>query len=77
MRRIAAAEVPLPYAKVMELSALPSAQHLIDAVRATVAASGGTRRNGSGASANGASGNGAHATGAGSNGRAAAGVARG
>ena len=73
VRRIAAAEVPLPYAKVMELSALPSAQHLIDAVRATVAASGGARRNGSGASTNGT---GAHTGGAATNG-AAAGVARG
>ena len=35
VRRIAAAEVPLPYSKVMELSALPTAQHLVDAVRAT------------------------------------------
>jgi pyruvate dehydrogenase E1 component beta subunit len=41
VRRIAAAEVPLPYAKVMELSALPTAQHLVDAVRATLDASGG------------------------------------
>src|SRR5918992_1423660 len=46
VRRIAAAEVALPYSKVMELSALPTAQHLVDAVRATIAASGGTRRNG-------------------------------
>jgi pyruvate dehydrogenase E1 component beta subunit len=45
IRRIAAAEVPLPYAKVMELAALPAAQHLVDAVRATLEASGG-RRNG-------------------------------
>ncbi len=41
VRRIAAAEVPLPYAKVMELTALPTAQHLVDAVKATLAASGG------------------------------------
>ena len=46
VRRIAAAEVALPYSKVMELSALPTAQHLVDAVRATLAASGGARRNG-------------------------------
>ena len=46
VRRIGAAEVPLPYAKVMELAALPAAQHLADAVRATLEASGGTRRNG-------------------------------
>jgi len=44
VRRIAAAEVALPYSKVMELSALPTAQHLVDAVRATLAASGGARR---------------------------------
>ena len=43
IRRIAAAEVPLPYAKVMELAALPAAQHLVDAVRATLDASGGPR----------------------------------
>src|SRR5215218_2634801 len=46
VRRIAAAEVALPYSKVMELSALPTAQHLVDAVRATIRASGGKRRNG-------------------------------
>jgi acetoin:2,6-dichlorophenolindophenol oxidoreductase subunit beta len=46
VRRIAAAEVALPYSKVMELAALPTAQHLVDAVRATLAASGGSRRNG-------------------------------
>jgi len=46
VRRIAAAEVPLPYAKVMELAALPTAQHLTDAVRATLDASGGKRANG-------------------------------
>ena len=40
VRRIAAAEVPLPYAKVMELAALPTAQYVADAVRATVEASG-------------------------------------
>jgi pyruvate dehydrogenase E1 component beta subunit len=44
VRRIAAAEVALPYSKVMELAALPTAQHLVDAVRATLAASGGARR---------------------------------
>jgi pyruvate dehydrogenase E1 component beta subunit len=77
VRRIGAAELPLPYAKVMELAALPSAQHLIDAVRATVAASGGTRRTDGGQSANGAAGNGTVASGAESDGRVAAGVARG
>ena len=53
IRRIAAAEVPLPYAKVMELAALPTGQHLVDAVRATLDASGGPRRNGNGDSRNG------------------------
>jgi pyruvate dehydrogenase E1 component beta subunit len=43
VRRIAAAEVPLPYAKVMELAALPTSQHLVEAVRATLDASGGRR----------------------------------
>ena len=46
VQRVAAVEVPLPYSKVMELSALPTAQHLVDAIRATLAASGGSRRNG-------------------------------
>jgi pyruvate dehydrogenase E1 component beta subunit len=46
VRRIAAAEVALPYSKVMELSALPTAQHLVEAVQATLAASGGARQNG-------------------------------
>ena len=48
VRRIAAAEVPLPYAKVMELAALPTAQHLVDAVRATLDASGGSHGGGNG-----------------------------
>jgi pyruvate dehydrogenase E1 component beta subunit len=74
VRRIAAAEVALPYAKIMELSALPTAQNLIDAVRATVAASGGARRGG----ANGASGHavGTNGTG-GANGVVAGGAAAG
>ncbi len=46
VRRIAAAEVPLPYAKNMELAALPTGQHLVDAVHATLDASGGVRGNG-------------------------------
>src|SRR5436305_8187394 len=46
VKRIAAAEVALPYSKVMELSALPTAQHLVDAVRATLDASGGPRKHG-------------------------------
>ncbi|MFN8523800.1 MAG: pyruvate dehydrogenase complex E1 component subunit beta [Chloroflexota bacterium] len=47
VRRIGAAEVPLPYAKNMEIAALPTAQHLVSAVRATLAASGGARGRGS------------------------------
>jgi len=74
VRRIAAAEVALPYAKVMELAALPSAQHLIDAVRATVAASGGARRAGGGANANGARTAGPSANGASENGASANGT---
>jgi pyruvate dehydrogenase E1 component beta subunit len=46
VRRIAAAEVPLPYAKNMELAALPTAEHLVQAVKATLEASGGIRGNG-------------------------------
>ena len=42
-RRIAAAEVALPYSKVMELAALPTAQQLVEAVRATLEISGGKR----------------------------------
>ena len=38
--RVAQAEVPLPYAKVMEQTALPRAQNLMDAVRRTLDASG-------------------------------------
>lgn len=34
--RVAAAEVPLPYAKVLERAALPSAQNLIDAIYQTL-----------------------------------------
>ncbi|MCC6176654.1 MAG: alpha-ketoacid dehydrogenase subunit beta [Chloroflexi bacterium] len=43
VRRIAAAEVALPYSKVMELAALPTAQQLVEAVRATLEISGGKR----------------------------------
>jgi pyruvate dehydrogenase E1 component beta subunit len=38
--RVAQAEVPLPYAKSMEQAALPKAQHLVDAVKRTLEASG-------------------------------------
>lgn len=41
IRRIAGVEVPLPYAKVLERAALPSAQHLLDAIHQTLE---GTRR---------------------------------
>jgi pyruvate dehydrogenase E1 component beta subunit len=40
VRRVAQAEVPLPYAKVMEQAALPKAQSLVEAIRATLDASG-------------------------------------
>ena len=36
VRRVAAAEVPLPYAKVMEQAALPKAQHLVEAIKSTL-----------------------------------------
>jgi pyruvate dehydrogenase E1 component beta subunit len=40
VRRVAAAEVPLPYAKPMELAALPNADHLSRVVQKTLDASG-------------------------------------
>jgi pyruvate dehydrogenase E1 component beta subunit len=40
IKRVAQAEVPLPYAKVMEQAALPKAQNLIDAIKSTLDASG-------------------------------------
>jgi len=40
IKRVAQAEVPLPYAKVMEQLALPKAQNLIEAIKSTLAASG-------------------------------------
>jgi pyruvate dehydrogenase E1 component beta subunit len=40
VRRVAAAEVPLPYAKPLEQAALPSADSLLTAVRETLAAVG-------------------------------------
>jgi pyruvate dehydrogenase E1 component beta subunit len=40
IKRVAQAEVPLPYAKVMEQAALPKAQNLVDAIRSTLDASG-------------------------------------
>jgi pyruvate dehydrogenase E1 component beta subunit len=40
VRRVAQAEVPLPYAKVMEQAALPKAQSLVEAIKATLDASG-------------------------------------
>ena len=36
VRRVAAAEVPLPYAKPLELAALPNADHLIAAIHQTL-----------------------------------------
>jgi pyruvate dehydrogenase E1 component beta subunit len=43
VRRVAAAEVPLPYAKPLEQAALPSADSLLTAVRETLAAVGRAR----------------------------------
>jgi len=40
IKRVAQAEVPLPYAKVMEQAALPKAQNLVDAIKETLKASG-------------------------------------
>jgi pyruvate dehydrogenase E1 component beta subunit len=40
VRRVAMAEVPLPYSKPLELAALPSAESLVTAVRDTVRATG-------------------------------------
>jgi pyruvate dehydrogenase E1 component beta subunit len=40
IRRVAQAEVPLPYAKVMEQAALPKASNLVETIRATLDASG-------------------------------------
>src|SRR5262245_2312666 len=40
IRRVAQAEVPLPYAKVMEQAALPKASNLIDTIKSTLDASG-------------------------------------
>jgi pyruvate dehydrogenase E1 component beta subunit len=40
IKRVAQAEVPLPYAKVMEQAALPKAQNLVEAIKATLDASG-------------------------------------
>jgi pyruvate dehydrogenase E1 component beta subunit len=40
IRRVAQAEVPLPYAKVMEQAALPKASNLIDTIKGTLNASG-------------------------------------
>jgi pyruvate dehydrogenase E1 component beta subunit len=40
IRRVAQAEVPLPYAKVMEQAALPKASNLIETIKSTLEASG-------------------------------------
>jgi pyruvate dehydrogenase E1 component subunit beta len=40
IKRVAQAEVPLPYAKVMEQAALPKAHNLIEAIKGTLEASG-------------------------------------
>jgi pyruvate dehydrogenase E1 component beta subunit len=44
VRRVAAAEVPLPYAKPMEVAALPNADHLVKVIHETLDAAGGVRR---------------------------------
>jgi pyruvate dehydrogenase E1 component beta subunit len=44
VRRVAAAEVPLPYAKPMELAALPNADHLRTVIHETLDASGAFQR---------------------------------
>jgi pyruvate dehydrogenase E1 component beta subunit len=40
IKRVAQAEVPLPYAKVMEQAALPKAANLVEAIKSTLDASG-------------------------------------
>ena len=40
VERVGMAEVPLPYAKVMEQAALPKATNLIEAIKSTLDASG-------------------------------------
>jgi pyruvate dehydrogenase E1 component beta subunit len=40
IKRVAQAEIPLPYAKVMEQAALPKAQNLVEAITTTLDASG-------------------------------------
>ena len=40
IKRVAQAEIPLPYAKVMEQAALPKAQNLIETIKSTLDASG-------------------------------------
>jgi pyruvate dehydrogenase E1 component beta subunit len=40
IKRVAQAEIPLPYAKVMEQAALPKASNLMDAIKQTLDASG-------------------------------------
>jgi pyruvate dehydrogenase E1 component beta subunit len=40
IRRVAQAEVPLPYAKTMEQAALPKAQNLVETIKSTLSASG-------------------------------------
>jgi pyruvate dehydrogenase E1 component beta subunit len=40
IKRVAQAEIPLPYAKVMEQAALPKAQNIVEAIKSTLDASG-------------------------------------
>jgi pyruvate dehydrogenase E1 component beta subunit len=46
VRRVAMSEVPLPYAKPLELAALPNATHLINVIHQTLDATGAGRRGG-------------------------------
>ena len=46
VRRVAMSEVPLPYAKPLEVTALPNATHLIDVIHQTLEATGARRQGG-------------------------------
>jgi pyruvate dehydrogenase E1 component beta subunit len=46
VRRVAMSEVPLPYAKPLEVAALPNATHLIDVIHQTLEATGARRQGG-------------------------------
>jgi pyruvate dehydrogenase E1 component beta subunit len=46
VRRVAMSEVPLPYAKPLEVAALPNATHLVDVIHQTLDATGARRQGG-------------------------------